>query len=218
MSDDTGNADGIRPKVTVQCLFFTNFIVAINKPCTCCLGEWPKGFADRTACAACTVQLRCMDCDETVELDASQRYGSHFKCGDCHSSYRFCRDKVTGWAKLSSAEKKEYIVKNKGQGGRGKKRALIAVTKARRYEGCMYRYPYAKVLAMFAFDSYSQSERLPRPLSRQRPSKTRFPIGNAMFNKIPRFYLKSVFLINSQWNAGFIQLFLPRTAQGASSP
>ena len=83
-----------------------------------------------------------MDCDDTVELDASQRYGSHFKCSDCHSSYRFCRDKVTGWAKLSSAEKKQYIVQNKGQGGRGKKRALIAVTKARRYEGCMYRYTH----------------------------------------------------------------------------
>ena len=44
-------------------------------------------------------------------------------------------------------------------------------------------HPYAKVLAMFAFDSYSQSKRSPRPLSRHRPCKTPFPIGNASFNK-----------------------------------
>ena len=79
-------------------------------------------------------------------------------------------------------------------------------------------HPNAKVLAMFAFDSYSQSKRSPRPLSRHRPCKTPFPIGNATFNKLPRFYLKWVFLINSQWNAGFIQPFLPRTAESASSP
>ena len=44
-------------------------------------------------------------------------------------------------------------------------------------------HPYAKVLAMFAFDSYSQSKRLPRPLSRHRPCKTPFPTGNTSFNK-----------------------------------
>ena len=44
-------------------------------------------------------------------------------------------------------------------------------------------HPYAQVLAMFAFDSYSQSKRSPRPLSRHRPCKTPFPIGNASFNK-----------------------------------
>ena len=43
-------------------------------------------------------------------------------------------------------------------------------------------HPYAKVLAMFAFDSYSQSKRSPRPLSRHRPCKTPFPIGTS-FNK-----------------------------------
>ena len=44
-------------------------------------------------------------------------------------------------------------------------------------------HPYAQVLAMFAFDSYSQSKRSPRPLSRHRPCKTPFPIGSASFNK-----------------------------------
>ena len=43
-------------------------------------------------------------------------------------------------------------------------------------------HPYAKVLAMFAFDSYSQSKRSPRPLSRHRPCKTPFPFGTS-FNK-----------------------------------
>ena len=78
-------------------------------------------------------------------------------------------------------------------------------------------HPNAKVLATFAFDSYSQSKRSPRPLSRHRPCKTPFPIGNATFNKLLRFCLKWVFLINSQWNAGFIQPFLPRTAGSVSS-
>ena len=36
---------------------------------------------------------------------------------------------------------------------------------------------------MLAFDSYSQSKRSPRPLSRHRPYKTPFPIGNASLNK-----------------------------------
>ena len=44
-------------------------------------------------------------------------------------------------------------------------------------------HPYAKVLAMFAFESYFQSKRSPRPLSRHRPCKTPYPIGNASFNK-----------------------------------
>lgn len=73
-----------------------------------------------------------MDCEEVVELAQSQRYGNQWKCGCCHSSYRFCRDKVTNWSKLSPAEKREYILKNKNQGGgRGKKRVLISITKAR---------------------------------------------------------------------------------------
>ena len=50
-------------------------------------------------------------------------------------------------------------------------------------DGAPQLHPYAKVLAMFAFDSYSQSKRSPRPLSRHRPCKTPFPIGNASFNK-----------------------------------
>ena len=56
-----------------------------------------------------------------------------------------------------------------------------------------YVHPYAEVLAMFAFDSSSQSKRSPRPLFRHRPCKTPFPIGNATFNKVPRFYLKWFF-------------------------
>lgn len=71
-----------------------------------------------------------MDCDVRVKLGQAQKYGAQFKCCDCHSSYRFCRDKVPGWAKLGKDQKKEYILKNKDSGGRGKKRKLIAITSA----------------------------------------------------------------------------------------
>ena len=72
-------------------------------------------------------------------------------------------------------------------------------------------HPYAQVLAMSAFDSYSQSKRSPRPLSRHRPCKTPFPIGNASFNKPWPNYHGSImfysFLIESHRNAGFQRAF-----------
>ena len=72
-------------------------------------------------------------------------------------------------------------------------------------------HPYAQVLAMFAFDSYSQSKRSPRPLSRHRPCKTPYPIGNASFNKPWPNYHGSImfysFLIESHRNAGFQRAF-----------
>ena len=72
-------------------------------------------------------------------------------------------------------------------------------------------HPYAQVLAMFAFNSYSQSKRWPRPLSRHRPCKTPFPIGNASFNKPWPNYHGSImfhsFLIESHRNAGFQRAF-----------
>lgn len=71
---------------------------------------------------------RCMDCEEMVDLEFTQQYGKKLKCCDCHSSYRFCRDNVKNWSKLSPEEKKEYIKQNKGKGGRGKKRDLVSCT------------------------------------------------------------------------------------------
>ena len=72
-------------------------------------------------------------------------------------------------------------------------------------------HPYAQVLAMFAFDSYSQSKRSPRPLSEHRPCKTPFPIGNASFNKPwPNYhgsFMFYSFLIESHRNAGFQRAF-----------
>ena len=61
------------------------------------------------------------------------------------------------------------------------KRPHIDIFKGSSHIGILH--PYAQVLAMSAFDSYSQSKRSPRPLSRHRPCKTPFPIGNASFNK-----------------------------------
>ena len=72
-----------------------------------------------------------MDCQETVPLEKSQRYGNCMKCSLCHSAYRFCRDNVEGWNKLTKEEKREYVLKNRNEGGRGKKRSLITITAAR---------------------------------------------------------------------------------------
>ena len=63
-----------------------------------------------------------------VPIEETQKYGKHLKCCGCHSSYRFCRDNVSNWSKLSPEEKREYIRRNKGQGGRGKKRELVSAT------------------------------------------------------------------------------------------
>ena len=60
--------------------------------------------------------------------EQARKYGNQFKCTDCHSSYRFCRDSVKGWSKLTAKEKSEYIKANKGKGGRGKKRELVTAT------------------------------------------------------------------------------------------
>ena len=91
----------------------------------------------------------------------------------------------------------------------------IKITKSRIKHGGKHGdntiHPYAQVLAMFAFDSYSQSKRSPRPLSRHRPCKTPFPIGNASFNKPWPNYHGSImfysFLIESHRNAGFQRAF-----------
>ena len=67
--------------------------------------------------------------------------------------------------------------------------------------GCVFFSPRpwrilsgAQVLAMFTFDSFSQWNRSPRPLSRHRPCKNLFPIRTAMFKKVSKFYLKWRFL------------------------
>ena len=73
----------------------------------------------------CVDHLRCMDCNDVITTGTA--YGTKYKCGDCHSAYRFCRDNVQNWHRLSTAEKKSYILTNKGKGGRGKKRELVSV-------------------------------------------------------------------------------------------
>lgn len=70
-----------------------------------------------------------MDCEEPV-LNGHQ-YGKRVKCALCHSSYRFCRDNVENWGGLSQADRKRWILTNKGKGGRGKKRQLEQVSEAR---------------------------------------------------------------------------------------
>ena len=72
-------------------------------------------------------QLRCMDCDHPI-LSGGIQYGKKVKCCDCHSSYRFCRDNVAGWHNMTAAERRQWILSNKGKGGRGKKRRLESVT------------------------------------------------------------------------------------------
>ena len=42
-----------------------------------------------------------MDCKEAIGDGAERKFGSLFKCCDCHSSYRYCRDHMEGWSKMS---------------------------------------------------------------------------------------------------------------------
>lgn len=63
-----------------------------------------------------------MDCD--VPTLHGHQYGGKVKCKDCHSSYRFCRENVPEWGDLTPEDRKKYILKNKGKGGRGRKRVL----------------------------------------------------------------------------------------------
>lgn len=72
--------------------------------------------------------LRCMDCGEGVLR--GHTYGNKTKCQECHASYRFCRDHVEGWQQLSQDEKRKWILTNKGQGGRGRKRKLQVLSEA----------------------------------------------------------------------------------------
>ena len=45
---------------------------------------------------------------------------------------RFCRDNVPGWSKMTSEERRKWVVANKGQGGRGRRRQLKQVQSATR--------------------------------------------------------------------------------------
>lgn len=73
------------------------------------------------------VNGKCMDCNESFPLDQLHKYGNYWKCVWRHSSYRFCRDNVPKWASLSAETKTAHIIANRGKGGRGKKRELVAV-------------------------------------------------------------------------------------------
>ena len=68
----------------------------------------------------------CMDCKDNFDVELMHKYGTHFKCKWCHSSYRFCRDNVPSWSTLSAENKAAYVVANRKSGGRGKKRELVA--------------------------------------------------------------------------------------------
>lgn len=78
------------------------------------------------------LQYQCVDCKGMFEEDQCQKYGARMKCKSCHSSYRYLRDNMTGWNKLTAEEKRAHIVQNRDKGGRGKKReiALASTTEA----------------------------------------------------------------------------------------
>ena len=65
-----------------------------------------------------------------VSIKGTVKYGTRAKCAPCNSAYRYCRDHVPEWSRLSEEEKKDYIKLNRGQGGRGRKRSLVTLTKA----------------------------------------------------------------------------------------
>ena len=81
-----------------------------------------------------------------VSIKGSVKYGNRAKCGKCNSSYRYCRDHVQDWSKLSEETKKEYIKANRDQGGRGRKRSLVTVTKARCVESSRISYGQVEVM------------------------------------------------------------------------
>ena len=75
-----------------------------------------------------TYHLRCMDCDAKINVSELHQYGNFWKCRACHSSYRFCRDHVNGWASLGAEHKKAYILANRSEASkRGRKRELKAI-------------------------------------------------------------------------------------------
>lgn len=71
-----------------------------------------------------------MDCEEEKPLDLCQKYGAQFKCKVCHNSYRYCRDHIPGWSKMSAAEKKKkaIIANKRDEAAKGRKRTLISQT------------------------------------------------------------------------------------------
>ena len=78
------------------------------------------------------IQTKCMDCEGLFHIDECSKYGNRMKCKPCHNAYRYCRDNVECWRRLSNEQNASLIRENLVQGGKGKKRELqlSTVTKA----------------------------------------------------------------------------------------
>ena len=72
------------------------------------------------------LKVTCQDCKNLYVISQAIKYGRHWKCRQCHSSYRFCRDNDPAWHTYNAEEKRQATVANRSVSQRGVARQLVS--------------------------------------------------------------------------------------------
>jgi hypothetical protein len=97
------------------------------------------------------LRVLCMDCEQSFTIEQSTKYGKCWKCHECHSAYRFLREKDPEWGDKTKEQRRQSILANRGCGGRGAARKVVALHK----DG-----PFAVRVHVFAARSHSSNHYL----------------------------------------------------------
>ncbi|CAE7230711.1 PREP1 [Symbiodinium sp. CCMP2592] len=74
-----------------------------------------------------SIKVNCLDCGKLCSINKAVKFGRRFRDPKCHSAYRWLTTNDPEWQTKSPEEKRETVIANRGQGGRGTARKLVAI-------------------------------------------------------------------------------------------
>ncbi|CAE7311851.1 unnamed protein product [Symbiodinium sp. CCMP2456] len=79
-----------------------------------------------------SIKVNCLECGRLCSIRRAVKFGKRFRDPKCHSAYRWLTTNDPEWPTKTAEEKRETVIANRGQGGRGTARKLVAVHEAPR--------------------------------------------------------------------------------------
>ena len=79
------------------------------------------------------IKVNCLDCGKLCSINKAVKFGKRFRDPKCRSAYRWLTQNDPEWPTKSQEEKRQTVVANRGQGGRGTARQLVAIHEAPRH-------------------------------------------------------------------------------------
>ncbi|CAE7563528.1 unnamed protein product, partial [Symbiodinium necroappetens] len=76
-----------------------------------------------------SIKVNCLDCGKLCSIKKAVKFGKRFRDPKCHSAYRWLTVNDPEWPTKTAEEKRQTVVANRGQGGRGTARKLVEVDK-----------------------------------------------------------------------------------------